>query len=282
MPIAKKTLTSLATLLKIDVAKLVAAAAAEAETEVEIPADLNVFTKTELETRDENNKTAGITDKKEEFITAGKEIAAKEIKAKFGITNASKDLGVILGEVQTKITGDDAAKDQVTLLTADKAKLEKANAKLEKQLQDKELSVARIGKLPANINTDVLTIDEHLNLVNSKLEFTTDGIKLDGQVLRTEKDRALMTEKQAIEHFYTSQRPALLKAKEDAGGTGGRGGGDDNPTGGGKGKYKTLGDWRVDWEKRNPGKNYTSIAAQDELKEYVKTDPDMEMVDNID
>lgn len=282
MPISQKSLEYLAKLAKLDKALIEAAIKATTDTDLAIPENLHVFTPEELTARDENNQTIGISAKKEEFIQAGKEIATKEIKTKFGISDATKDLNVVLTKVQEKISADDAAKAQIELLVSDKNKLQNKLAKVEKQLSDKEVSVSRIGKLPKNINTDALTLDEHLSLINSKMEFTPEGVKLDGQILRNDKDRSPMNEQEAIEHFY-SLRPALLRdTKQEGNGTkkGGRGGNDDTPPA--NGTYANLKEWRVAWEARNPGKNALSMDANKELREYVKEHPDLEMIDEGD
>ena len=73
--LSKKTIDSVAALLKVKAEDITAAIADTKEVDLVLDPDIQTFTKTELETRDTSTKDAG----KSEHIKAGKEIAIKEL-----------------------------------------------------------------------------------------------------------------------------------------------------------------------------------------------------------
>lgn len=262
----KEAIEKLAKLSKLTPEDLTKAITDTAEVDVTIQDDLQVFTTAEITTRDQNQKTIGVNEKKEEHVTQGKELAVKAFKTKFGITDDSKDPEVIATKAIEKLgTGDAALKEQVTLLTKDKTAAERKAEKLQQQLVEKETISKRLGLLPKNVNTDALNAVEHVELVNRNLEFTTEGVKMNGTILRNGTDQTPLSEQAAIEHFYKTVRPALLKTEEAKPG-GGRGGGNEGGTGG---AMKTLKDVQVSWKEANPGKSLAGIEFQEHLQQVI-------------
>lgn len=265
--LSKADIEKIAKITKIPLADLTKAIDDTNEVALTIP-DVQTFTPEELTTRDESQKK--IHEKEGEKIgeVKGKELAIKVFKNKLGITDDSKDPDVIAAKAVEKMNGDQALKEQVELLTKDKQKLEREKSKIEKTLQEKESTFQRISVLPKNLNLDALTQLEHVELISKNLEFTADGVKLNGEILRNDHTKAALTQAEAVKHFYETMRPGLL-VKENDGGSGGSGGGGrggkDEP-GGGTGGIKTLKDAQLKFQAANPGKSLSGEEFDDFLQ----------------
>lgn len=257
----------------LDVEKLEAAVKADTETSIEISDDVVVMKKTELTTRDENNKTLGKKEGETEGEKKGKELAAKDLKRKFGIEDESKDLAKVVELVNAKVaTGDVGLKQQNDLLIQDKEKLQ---AELDKE---KGVSAAAafdsklITYFPANRDTG-LKDGERLILMKQELTFEqVDGktiTKRNGEVVRDPKTQDPLPPDRVVPDYFTERKWASVV------GPGGRGGGDNNP-GGGTG-LKKLSQVQEQWQKDNPTGNLVSPEFQSHLETVMKEVPDFDV-----
>jgi hypothetical protein len=119
---------------------------------------------------------------------------------------------------------------------------------------------------------------EHLDLIKKNLEFTDEGVKYKGEVIRDAQTKNALDRKEAIEFFYT-QRPGLLAEGNGTGNgaAGGRGGGNSS---GSAGKFATLKEVRVAWQAQNSGQNWGNVSSQDHLTKILKDNPDIIMEDD--
>lgn len=271
--LSTKTIKEIAELLKLEESVIVSAIKSETEVSLEIEEGLSSFTKTELSQRDANIKTSSRKEGEQIGEDKGKDLAVKAIKTKLGITDASKDADYIAGVIQTKMSGENSLKEQVTLLQADIAERDKKISELDTKVKSASFDSELLSFLPQN-RTTALETAEHLNLVKSNLEFTEEGVKYKGNILREDKSQNALSKKDAIEKFYSMRDGLLVKDEQEAKGRGGGAGG-----GGGSQKYKTLADVRVDWTAKNPGKVWGSLESQDYLTTVLKDNPDLEMTD---
>ena len=271
MALPKKTLQQIAQYLKIKETELETAINDEKEIDIEIP-KLHVFTDEEITQRDTNNKLAGKREGEPIGEEKGKDLATKAIKAKLGITEPSKDPEVIAGLIQAKISGDAASKEQIILLQKDITTKDSEIATLRKSVESVKTDTELLTFLPST-RTPVLETSEHLDLVKKNLEFTTDGVKYKGEVLRNPVTKEPLDKKSAIEHFYTERKLITVNGDQQAQGRGGSNSGNSNTT------NKTLGDVRKEWTAKNPGQNWGNLASQEHLQGVLKQNPDLIMED---
>lgn len=269
--LSKKSLAALAALTKLDVSVIEAAIADTAEKDIAVPENVSFLTADELTQRDANMKATGKREGETMGEEKGKELATKAIKNKLGITDASKDPEAIALLIQGKMTGDTALKEQVTLLQKEITEKDGQIVTLKAVTDGAKNDAELLGLLPAK-KSSALETSEHLDLVKRNLEFTTDGIKFKGEILREPGTQNVLSKKAAVEHFY-NQRPGLLE--ESA--AGGRGGTDSK---GGSGKSKTLKEVRKAWEATNPGQNWGNEASQDHVKAVLKDNAELVMDDD--
>jgi hypothetical protein len=237
MPI--KNIEAIAKLLKIDPAKLLEAAKSEQEVEVEVPADLQVFTKTELDTREANIKSTN--------IEAGKEIAIKELKQKVGIEFPGKDPEKFIAEYKTKVLKDE------NISVDDKIKeKDKTIDGLRKNLGDKDTEITGLktkatqaeadskllGLLPKE-RSSILTDKQYLNLIKDEYELTEHEGKpavknlKTGEVVKNATTFEPLAPGDVIKtHFEGAKWIATEGAAGAGGGQGGRGAGDSTKVGG--------------------------------------------------
>lgn len=269
--LTKKTIEALAKISRVPVEKIIAALADAAEVELPIDETISAFTADEITQRDNNIKTSGKKEWEQVGEEKGKELATKAIKTKLGITDTSKDPDFIAGIIQTKMAGETGLKDQVTLLQQELAlkatEIGTLNANLDSFKGDTEL----LSLLPSNRSSSLETA-EHLDIVKKNLEFSADGIKYKGEVLRNATTKAPLTKKEAVDHFYQT-RTGLLSTKEP----GGRGGGN---SGGAGGTAKTMKDVRLAWEAMNPTETWGNPSSQEHLTKTIKENPDLVMEDD--
>lgn len=170
MPI--KNLETIAKLLKIDPAKMLEAAKSDQEVDVEVPADLQVFTKPELETREANLKSTN--------IEAGKEIMVKELKKATGLEFAGKDPEKFINEYKAKVLKDE------NISVDDKIKeKDKVIEGLRKNIGDRDTEITGLkakataaeadskllGLLPKE-RAGILTDQQYLSLIKQEFELT--------------------------------------------------------------------------------------------------------------
>lgn len=245
----------------VDVDKLIAAIKDDKEVDLDLP-EVYVFTAEELSSREENIKAEGIKEGKKVGETIGKEFAVKEMKKAFGVDVDGKDLGKLVETVKTQLSkGDEGLKEQIKLLQKDletkdgliKAEQTKAQAAV------REASL--LSKLPQN-KTKNLTNDEHLLLVKTNLEFTEEGVKYKGEVLRDPKTKSPLDEAKAIEHFYNDRKLVDVQADPRSGRGGGSSSTSPRPT--------TRTEAIAQWQAKNPGVSIMDPAFVNELKELSK------------
>jgi hypothetical protein len=273
--LSKKTLAAIAKLTKTDIAAIEAALKDEKEVDLPVDETLTVLTADELTQRDTNNKATGKTEGQRIGEEIGRDLAVKAIKGKLGITDANKDPDAVASIIQSSMAGDKALKDQVALLQADISKKDAALQAMEATVNATKSDTELLTLLPQK-RSSALETAEHLNLVKSNLEFTPEGVKYKGEILRDATTKAALDKKAAVEYFYT-QRKGLLES-EEGGGPAGRGGG--NSGEGGKGAGKTLKEVRKAWEAANPGKTFGDMDSQEHLTKVLKENPDLVMEDD--
>lgn len=180
----KAAITKLAGLLKIDESKLTAAITAADEQDIEIP-ELNVFTKTELETRDKNQYDVG---KK-----AGTEMTVKEIKKKHSLSFSGDEPDALVTALEAKIKAElDKNPDaRITALQADLDTAKKALVKsegkatqLEQQMTGLQNDTKLLSLLP-NDRVETMSNEEYLTLLRPRIKIEMkDGKEIvikDGQ-----------------------------------------------------------------------------------------------------
>lgn len=271
MPIAKKTIEEIASLLRIDVAKLMAASAATDEQEVEV-GEFEVFTKSERETRDAAQKAEGKREGDSAGKAAGKELAVKDLKAAFGVEFDGKDMTKLVEVVKAQLAkGDDGLKQQVTMLqeklTAKDADITALTARVTEAQRENQL----IGLLPKN-RLETISDGEYLTLIKAGLQFeTTDGktvVKRNGEILRDAKTTNPLSEQEAINSYMTERKWITEQPVPP----GGRGGGN-TPPGGKAMKVSQLAEqWTAE------GKNPLSAEFQNEVSRLAKENPEFDLM----
>lgn len=267
--ISKKSKDLIAKLLKVK-PEDVDAAIADTTKEIDLTIDenLQVFTADEIATRDTNNVATGKRDGQTIGETIGKELAIKAIKTKLGITDASKDPDAVAGIIQTTLTTDKDAVKRLELLQNDIKERDLKIATVEKERDAVKGDTELLTLLPSN-RASILQTSEHLSIVKNNLEFTAEGVKYKGEILRNPTTHAQLTKEEAIKHFYTERK---LFSEET--GAGGRGGGNE---GGAGGKHKTLKEFSTAWQTANPGKNVMGQEYNQAVAKELADNPDMDM-----
>lgn len=268
--LSQSSIQKLAKLAKLSPEALTAEINKTEEVDLTIDETLTVLTTEELSARDNVKVGEGKRLGESEGEKKGKELAIKAIKKKVGIETEEKDVDKVAEAIQAKIGGGDASlKEQVTLLQQSLSQKETEIATFKKEAETAQFDAELLASLPANKST-ALTNAEHLTIVKSNLEFTAEGVKYKGAILRDPTTQAPLTADKALEHFY-NDRQGLTEKQEQP--RGGRGGGND--TGGGvKGSLKQL---QQEYLAQNPGGNILSEEFQLKVREALKANPDMDM-----
>lgn len=282
MPISPKSLEAIAALLKVPLATLQAAATATTDTDVAIPEGLTALTTTELTTRDQNNKNAGITE--------GKELGYKDIKKAAGLddTAPSKDplklAEAIIAKavVDAKLPQEEKVKQANEQVAALQQKLTEATqtiAEAQKQVKQATMDRQILSLLPKDRNS-MLTDDEWVSRIRTNLDIKEgeDGklsISKGGQVLRVAATQDLMPLSDAIAGLFTDNKEkGWIDAGGGAGGNGGRGGSDGKVDG----TFTKRSEVIADFEKKGisiTGEGSAQITAK--LAELAKADPTFDM-----
>lgn len=262
------------TALGLDVDKLIAAIIAESEVDYLVP-EVTVFTSEQLETRDNTKIAEGKRLGEAEGEKKGKELGAKNLKKKFGIEDDTKDLDKVIDLVTAKAsTGDQGLKDQVAALLKDKETLQSTVADKDKAIASIQFDNSLLAFFPANRGAG-LTDSERLGIIKNTFQFeTVEGktvVKRDGEVIKNPTTHAALPVKQVIGDYFTERQWV------GAGPTGGRGGKDETPPGGGPAGLKTYSAVEAQWLKENPNGNIISDQFQTYLQAAAKDVPDFDM-----
>lgn len=278
MAFTKITLQKLAAITKLKEDDIAAAAKDEKEVDLAIP-EGEVFTAEELSKRDENSKQEG--------ISQGKELGAKEVRKAAGLAEGtSKDPARIAQAIAEKAVADAKIKpdEKVTQLTEQVALLQKSigekNAEIVEHKatahtikQDRKLLAA----FPQN-RTEVLSDDEYLSIIKSTYVFEEkDGVmtvKKDGNILRDSKTQNPVALKDAITNIF-AERKGWLTTAEGNNPPAGRGNGDQQNPGGGFTKKSQVIKHFEDQGISLTGEGSQKITA--ELDRLSKADPSFDM-----
>lgn len=218
--LSEKQLTALATLAKVEPAKLKAAIADEKEVEVELADDLTAFTTAEVTTLKENEYKRA--------KTASVEIAIKDVKKEMGLEFQEKTLKGLIEAAQKKAV-DDAklpADKKVSELTEKLTTLQKTVQEQEKTISDKDQQVQEV-KLGAELAKAVpagtsLAPDEVVGLMKlNGYEF-----KMEDGKLVAHKDGKPMQDKVTNPLPVSDVIAEFAKTKKLIADDGGGGGGD--------------------------------------------------------
>jgi hypothetical protein len=224
-----ETKKKIATYLKIKEADLETAIKDEKEVDLAIPDDLEVLTKEELETRDNNQKKEG--------EKAGREIGIKEVKKAAGLPEdaPAKDPAKVAQAIADKATKDAkvAPDEKVTQLT-------EQNNLLQQKLAEKDKEIGEVKKVADTVSldrkilaafpktrADVLSDDDYVDVLKKHYTFKEqDGkiiVEKDGKPLRDGKTTNPLELAEAISTIF-AERKGWLTAEEET--PGGRGAGD--------------------------------------------------------
>lgn len=291
----QQTIASIAGLLKIDPAAFTAAIKDEKEVSIKVKgeggvevdftgAGLHVLTETELQTRDSTVKEAA----KSGFMTAGREIAIKEIKEKLGVTVEGKDVDKVSTAIKEKLLADANMKpdakvkeleDQISLLKQNTGASESKLAELQRQLETERLDKAILSSLPAR-NSDISDSD-YLILVKSRIQPETVDGKIvyknaAGEVIRDGKTAVpkdlsgVLSDVFAASPAWAPKEPSKQGrggGNSGSGGSGGSGGGGgDTPT-----SYsEALAAWEGEGKNANAAEFSTYVTKlQTDNKDFV-------------
>lgn len=251
----------IATLLKLDEAKLEAAIKAEAEVEVEgfnpEQPGVQVFTDEELATRD----TEAVRKKTKELQDAGIEIAVKKMKQATGFNeydgrdpvefvNQFKDSTLKAAKLEPAAQVAEKEK-QITALTTSLAQAKKEAEDARSMITGIKRERDIIAKFPAGRTGD-LSDDERLLLFNARFEpVEVEGVgtvwkdRTTGEELRDGKTGKATATDAVISNFFTEKKWVAAPTPPK----GGRGG-SDSPAGGGPagGKPAKWSEAKATWE----------------------------------
>lgn len=244
----KTTLEQIAGLLKMDPVKFVEAATATEEKDIEVTKDLNVFTKTDLDTRDRSQYTKG--------KDAGEEKLVKDLKKKKGIDVDSDDLEKVVEAIEKKATETANANPDERLKEKDKevekyktaaTKASEKVTKLEAEKADATLDSKLLRHFPKERNS-VFTDEEYLDLIKKRVKLTEkDGkevVSIDGKTMEKPDTFEPIPLGEAMKGYFTERKwveePAGGGGSGGSGGGGGRGGSNSNQ--GGVPKFAKMSD----------------------------------------
>lgn len=259
-----------------DVDKLIEAITKTEEVDYAVPTDITVIKTTDLEIRDNNNKTSGKTEGETAGEKKGKELAAKAFRKKFNLDDTvGNEVDKVVEAVNTKLNkGDVGLQEQITLLQADKLRLESEKGELEKKTTAAMFDSELISYFPANRTAD-LNDQERLTLIKMNLQFEElDGkkvVKKGGEVQRDGATQNPLLPKDVIGKFFTEK-----KWTSEAGGAGGRGGGDNTGGAGGGAGIKSRSKYLEKWIAENPGKDQNGPEAVEAIGKHAKDIPDFD------
>lgn len=230
--IKKDKIITMATALKLDVAKVTAAYDATDEQDVEFdPASIIVLTPAEQTSREDTLK--------KNATTAGKEIAIKELKVEAGIEFEGKDGKKLIEEIGKKALAGANIEESVkvkelnttieglrTNIATMQAEAQTLTASARESANDQELLTLTIDQKPENLtNNQWLALIKLDNKIVEK-----DGVKVierNGAVVANKTDLKPLPVKEALTAFITESKIGKVSdAGAGAAGAAGRGGGD--------------------------------------------------------
>lgn len=240
------TISKIASMLKIDVAKFKEAISHKDEKDIELDDKLQVFDETSITARDRNKYNEG--------KTAGQEMLVKEIKRKHNVDVEGDDVENVIEAIVGKTKKEAGGKpdEKVTELEKQvnhwKAQHQEATNKLtetQRQISEANFDRELLGYFPKN-RDGKFQDDEYLTIVKRGLEVKEiDGKKViikDGKEVRNDKTFEPVGMKDVIESYFNERK---WIAEDNGGGQGqgqrpaGGGGGNSQP-GGGSGKFSKM------------------------------------------
>jgi hypothetical protein len=251
-----------------------AAVAAETETDLTIDEKLQVFTEAKLTERDTQMKTEGSRAGEAIGEQKGKELAAKAIKSKLGITDETKDVDKVAELAFAQIKNDGTLKSQVEGLLSEKQKLELKISEYETNIQSLKGDTELMTYLPAN-RADIFETQDWMNAVKTRIKKTDAGYEVNGQLLRDPQSQAPLGMKEAVSHLFANTKGWLKQGDGGSGGDGGRGGGDDKGDGT---TVKNIGDWKRNYRKKNPTASYETMGM--ELTKFMRENKEIDQTDD--
>jgi hypothetical protein len=273
MALKKETLAKIAAILKLQEADLEAKIKSDKEEDIEIP-EITTFTEDELTARDAAQITIGKKEGEKEGEAKGKELVVKDLKKNFGIEFDGKDMTKLTEALKTQFQkGDDAIKQQVTLLQNQLAEKEGVIEQTKKQAADAIFDAQLLGFMPSNrksVADGGFTDQEYLSAIKANLQFEhTDAgvlVKKAGQVVRDAKTTNPLAPDEVIKGYFAERKWAVDEAA-----AGGRGGGSGKPAS----AITKLSELQARYE--SEGKSAVSAEFQREAMEMKKTNPDFDL-----
>jgi hypothetical protein len=268
MPISQATVESLK-VLGIDPEKLIEAVKSETETDVAIP-EGEFYTSDQITARDEAKIGEGKKLGEREGETKGKELAAKEMKKAFGVDVEGKDLSKLVEAVKTQLSkGDDGLKEQVKILQRTIEEKESALAQEKANAEKAAFDASLLSELPSN-RSNLLSDAEYLTVIKANLEFTPEGVKKSGEILRDTKTANPIQRKDAITSFF-QERKWVQEAQPQPTG---RGGATTTVSNKPSNKKEAIKQWEAE------GKGVGTAEFQNYIVSLVKENKDFDLSDN--
>lgn len=207
----KELFIKMATLLKMDVAKVTAALDdTDNETEVELKEDLKIFTPAELTSREETLKT--------QHENAGKEIAIKTLKQETGVEFEGKDSKKFIEAYKAKVLEDanvkesDKIKELNTTIEGLRANINTLTTEKDtfvRQSREAQLD-SDILSMTIDMKPDNLTNKQWLALIkmDNQIEDSEGGqvVKRDGKVVANSTDLKPLPVKDALIGYITESK----------------------------------------------------------------------------
>jgi hypothetical protein len=274
MAIKKETLAKIAALLKLQESDLEAKIKSDQEEDIDIP-ELQTFTADEITARDAAQVSIGKKEGEKEGESKGKELVVKELKKNFGVEFDGKDLGKLTDALKTQFQkGDDAIKQQVTLLQSQLAEKDTLIEQTKKQASEAIFDAQLLGFMPSNrksVADGGFTDQEYLSAIKANLQFEhTDAgvlVKKGGEVVRDSKTTNPLPAADVVKGYFAERKWAV----EADPGNGGRGGGNGKPGN----AITKLSELQSRYEAE--GKSIVSAEFQREALEMKKANPDFDM-----
>lgn len=264
-------------LLNIDYKTLEAAIKAETETEVTLP-DGQLFTPTELESRDKATKAVGYKEGKE----AGEEIVIKTIREKHGLEFEGKDAEKMADAFKAKVLADAKIEPAKALQEKDAiiSKLQSSVQTLESEKTEAVkktngilLRTEALKAVPA-VNglkpEQVLTLMETDGYSYEKAEDGSVVWKKGGNVLRNDKDQTELKGEDVVGGFIANNGWNVDEQKQEQ--RNGRGGGN---SGSGTGKPTKLSEAEAQWQA--DGKHIAGAEFQAHVTSLTKENPNFDL-----
>lgn len=273
MALKKETLAKIAAILKLQEADLSAKIASTNEEDIDIP-ELQTFTADELSARDLAQMGLGKKEGEKEGEAKGKELVVKDLKKSFGIEFDGKDMTKLTEALKTQFQkGDDAIKQQVTLLQTQLAEKDGIIEQTKRQASEAIFDAQLLGFMPSNrksVADGGFTDQEYLSAIKANLQFEHSDtgvlVKKAGQVVRDPKTTNPLAPDEVVKGYFAERKWAVDEAA-----AGGRGGG----SGKAGNAITKLSELQARYE--GEGKSTVSAEFQREALEMKKANPDFDM-----